>query len=82
MFVHNERNTKTILRQWAEVAKTDLLHSFLILYSIGSPYQVFLTTVFASFLSRGCIRVRFLRLNFLTFQKNEYYSASYDPLSY
>ena len=56
--------------------QTDLLHSFLILRSIGSPYFLF-----ASFLSRGCIRVRFLRLNFLTFQKNEY-SASYDPLSY
>ena len=31
LLIHNERNTKTILRQWAEVTKTDLLHSFLIL---------------------------------------------------
>ena len=54
----------------------DLLHSFLILCYIVSPYFLF-----ASSLSRGCIRVRFLKLNFLTFQKNEY-SASYDPLSY
>ena len=51
-------------------------HFLYLLCSIGSPYFLF-----ASFLSRGCIRVRFLRLNFLTFQKNEY-SASYDPLSY
>ena len=64
MLVRNERNTKTILRQWAEVSKTDLLHSFLVLCSIGSPYFLFV-----SFLSRGCIRVRLLRLNFLTFQK-------------
>ena len=30
---------KTILRQWAEVAKTDLLHSFFILCSVGSPFS-------------------------------------------
>ena len=44
--------------------QTDLLHSFLILRSIGSPYFLF-----ASFLSRGCIRVRFLRLNFFNSSK-------------
>ena len=56
--------------------QTDLCHSFLILCSIGSPYFLF-----CQFLVAWCIRVRFLRLSFLTFQKNEC-SASYDPLSY
>ena len=49
-------------RRWCGflLSSADLLHSFLIFCSIGSPYFLF-----ASFLSRGCVRVRFLRLNFL-----------------
>ena len=44
--------------------QTDLLHSFRLLCSIGYPFSFF-----SSFLSCGCIRVRFLRVNFLTVQK-------------
>ena len=73
MLVHNERNTKPsyanglrwALQLWKiQNCATQPKHWSLILCSIGYPYFIF-----ASFLSRGCIRVRFLRLNLLTFQK-------------
>ena len=48
------------------------------LYSTLSDHHIFFH---ANFLACGCIRVRFLRLNFFTFRQNEY-SASFEPLSY
>ena len=76
LLVHNERNTKIILRQWAEVLRQACCTHFL----YAAPSDVLI-----SYLSVSCrvavgIRVRFLTLNFFTVQKNEY-SASYDPLS-
>ena len=49
---HNQSTGHLILL--TPPALLSLLHSFLILCSIGSPYFLF-----ASFLSRGCLRIRF-----------------------
>ena len=51
------------------------------LISYTLRYRITIFFFHASFLGCGCIRVRFLRLNFFTFRKNEY-SASFEPLSY
>ena len=77
LLVYNDRDTKIILRQWAEVLRQTCCTHFL--YSALS--DVLISYLSVSYRVAIRIRVRFHTLNFLTVKKNEY-SASYDFLSF